>query len=152
MQNARNGYWSVLRISFNIGLSQSCIFKRKIQKDERLEDVAICNIATNTCVKRIDEKQEIKLVYFIYSVLFLLFVILINGKAVDRYSRKAWLKLKSSKNFIAGLLASLGISNLANKIDYVIYWNITKIEELWFSIIFGIMPISIGLYFIDKEK
>lgn len=92
------------------------------------------------------------MVYFIYSVLFLLFVILINGKAVDRYSRKAWLKLKSSKNFIAGLLASLGISNLANKIDYVIYWNITKIEELWFSIIFGIMPISIGLYFIDKEK
>lgn len=83
------------------------------------------------------------MVYFIYFFLLSFFIILINGNTVDRYSKKVWLKLKSSKNFIAGLLASLGISNLANKIDYFVYWNIVKIKELWFSIIFGTILIAI---------
>lgn len=92
------------------------------------------------------------MVYLIYVFLLTFFILLINVKTVDKYSKKVWLKLKSSKNFIAGLLASLGISNLANKIDYLVYWDIVKIKELWFSIIFGIMLIPIGLYLIDKEK
>lgn len=83
------------------------------------------------------------MVYFIYFFLLSFFIILINGNTVDRYSKKVWLKLKSSKNFIAGLLASLGISNLANKIDYFVYWDIVKIKELWFSIIFGTILIAI---------
>ena len=90
--------------------------------------------------------------YLMYVFLLTFFIILINVKTLDKYSKKVWLKLKSSKNFIAGLLISLGISNLANKIDYLVYLDIVKIKELWFSIIFGIMPISIGLYLIDKEK
>lgn len=83
--------------------------------------------------------------YGIFYIYFLLsfFIILINGNTVDRYSKKVWLKLKSSKNFIAGLLASLGIINLANKIDYVVYWDIVKIKELRFSIIFGTILIAI---------
>ncbi|MCT7506152.1 hypothetical protein N5T62_08690 [Aliarcobacter cryaerophilus] len=71
----------------------------------------------------------------LYVFLLTFFIILINVKTLDKYSKKVWLKLKSSKNFIAGLLASLGISNLANKIDYLVYWDIVKIKELWFSII-----------------
>lgn len=90
--------------------------------------------------------------YLMYVFLLTFFIILINVKTLDKYSKKVWLKLKSSKNFIAGLLASLGISNLANKIDYLVYCDIVKIKELWFSIIFGTMLISIGLYLIDKEK
>ena len=73
--------------------------------------------------------------YLMYVFLLTFYIILINVKTLDKYSKKVWLKLKSSKNFIAGLLASLGISNLANKIDYLVYWDIVKIKELWFSII-----------------
>ena len=68
--------------------------------------------------------------YLMYVFLLTFFIILINVKTLDKYSKKVWLKLKSSKNFIAGLLASLGISNLANKIDYLVYWDIVKIKEL----------------------
>jgi hypothetical protein len=87
----------------------------------------------------------VRCLYGIFYIYFLLsfFIILINGNTVDRYSKKVWLKLKSSKNFIAGLLASLGIINLANKIDYVVYWDIVKIKELRFSIIFGTILIAI---------
>lgn len=92
------------------------------------------------------------MVYLVYLLLLLFFMILINHKEIDKYSKKVWHKLKASKNFIAGLFASLGVSNLANKIDYFIYWNLDKVKELWFSIIFGIMLIIIGLYLIDKER
>jgi len=50
--------------------------------------------------------------YLMYVFLLTFFIILINVKTLDKYSKKVWLKLKSSKNFIAGLLTSLGISNL----------------------------------------
>ena len=53
--------------------------------------------------------------YLMYVFLLTFFIILINVKTLDKYSKKVWLKLKSSKNFIAGLLASLGISNLVQK-------------------------------------
>ena len=49
--------------------------------------------------------------YLMYVFLLTFFIILINVKTLDKYSKKVWLKLKSSKNFIAGLLAITPLTN-----------------------------------------
>lgn len=45
--------------------------------------------------------------YLMYVFLLTFFIILINVKTLDKYSKKVWLKLKSSKNFIAGATCKL---------------------------------------------
>jgi hypothetical protein len=43
------------------------------------------------------------------------------------------------------LFGSLGISILANKVDFIIYWDFPKIKSLWLSILFGIIILISGI-------
>ncbi|QEP41015.1 hypothetical protein APORC_1432 [Arcobacter porcinus] len=43
------------------------------------------------------------------------------------------------------MFGSLGISILANKVDFIIYWDFPKIKSLWLSILFGIIILISGI-------
>lgn len=61
-------------------------------------------------------------------------------------------KIKVYKTYISGLFASLGISALANKIDYFIYWDIENILKFQKSIIYAIIFIVISIYFYEERE
>lgn len=91
------------------------------------------------------------MVYFIYIFLFIIYLAIIKIEKLIILLKIAYSHI--SKNYVAGLFGSLGISMLADKIDYVIYWDLNKIKSLWLSIFFGIIFILIGMaFFSEKEK
>lgn len=90
------------------------------------------------------------MVYFIYIVMFIIFLAIIKFNNLKELLKIAYSHI--SKNYIAGLFGSLGISILANKVDYIIYWDFIKIKSLWLSILFGIIFILIGMAFFNEKK
>lgn len=89
------------------------------------------------------------MIYLSYMILLFLFVFLTKPVLFIKLYRV----FKVDNNFVAGLFASLGISALANKIDYIIYWETDQLLHLYYSILFGIISLLIGLWLFDtKEK
>jgi len=85
---------------------------------------------------------------YYYIVLLIIFLLAI---AKTKFPKYIYDKLKVSKNYIAGLFLSLGISAFANKIDYIIYWDIENILKWKISILFAIMCILIGLWLYEGD-
>ena len=88
------------------------------------------------------------MIYLIYIILISVFTIIYNPK-IPKY---IYLVLKVDRKYIAGLFASLGISALANKIDYILYWNLEMIIKWKFSILFAIIMILISLWLFDEKE
>jgi len=88
------------------------------------------------------------MVYLTYIVLISLFSIIYNPEI----PKNLYLVFKVDRKYIAGLFASLGISALANKIDYILYWNLKMIIKWKFSILFAIIMILISLWLFDEKE
>lgn len=88
------------------------------------------------------------MIYAIYIFSILLFSVLI----FPEFPRYVYQLFKVDRKYIAGLFASLGISTLANKIDYILYWDLVSIKQYWFSITFAIIVLLIGLWLFENKE
>jgi hypothetical protein len=88
------------------------------------------------------------MIYLIYTIFVLLYVSMIYPK----FPKYIYCKLKVDKNYLAGIFVSLGISAFANKIDYILYWNVDEIIKWRFSIVFAIITILVGIWLFNTNK
>jgi hypothetical protein len=88
------------------------------------------------------------MIYLIYTIFVLLYVSMIYPK----FPKYIYCKLKVDKNYLAGIFVSLGISAFANKIDYILYWNVDEMIKWRFSIVFAIITILVGIWLFNANK
>lgn len=88
-----------------------------------------------------------------FTIVMISFAIIYFSILYPNFPILIYCKLKVGKEILAGIFISLGISAFANKIDYILYWNVAEIIHWKFSIIFAIINIIVGLWlYSSKEK